>query len=95
VPPTTTLQLAALDALGSTGDSTHSSLSDSLSSRLVKDATFDTCLAEVRLHTHNLTLPLPLPLTLSRYCSMNIDPVHNRCDVPQEPDDAMGDQFTD
>ena len=29
------------------------------------------------------------------YCEMNIDPGHNRCDVPQEPDDATGDQFTD
>ena len=26
---------------------------------------------------------------------MNIDADHNRCDVPQEPDDATGDQFTD
>ena len=42
-----------------------------------------------------LTLALTLILTLSRYCSMNIDPAHNRCDVPQEPDDATGDQFTD
>ena len=29
------------------------------------------------------------------YCEMNIDPGHNRCDVPQEPDDATGDQFAD
>jgi len=27
------------------------------------------------------------------YCEMNIDAGHNRCDVPQEPDDATGDQF--
>jgi len=29
------------------------------------------------------------------YCEMNIDAGHNRCDVPQEPDDATGDQFAD
>ena len=37
-----------------------------------------------------LALALALALTLNRFCDMNPDRRHNRCDVPQEPDDATG-----